>query len=303
MRFTVFTPTYNRAHTLERLYQSLQEQSFQEFEWIVVDDGSTDNTEALLLDWAKDNSRKFSIIYKKVKNGGKHRAINYALEIAMGELFFIVDSDDYLLPKSLEIVDRVEKSIPLNLKKKFAGICGQDIYTNGSLVGSTYIGDQYLDISYLDSGKYGITGDKKEIFYTDILRQFPFPEFENEKFICEGLVLGRIAKAGYKLRYFNEPIYIVEYQSTGISNNLDEIQKSSPKGWALTIKEDIECGKLSKNGRCNIMVWYYKSFIHTMDFKSICKNLGITSNQMRYYLIKNNILRVVKKVYSVFRNK
>lgn len=301
MRFTVFTPTYNRAHTLERLYQSLQKQSFKEFEWIVIDDGSTDNTESLFIDWQNDN-KQFSIVYKKVENGGKHRAINRALEIAKGELFFIADSDDFLPANSLEIVDRVEKSVPLNLKKNFAGVCGQDIYANGTLVGSTYIGSQYLDISYLDIGKYGITGDKKEVFYTDVLRQFPFPEFEGEKFICESLIWGRIAKAGYKIRYFNEPVYIVEYQSTGISNNFDEIQKSSPKGWALTIKEDIECGKLSKNGRCNIMVWYYKAFINTMDCENICKNLGITSNKMRYYLIKNNILRVAKKIYSIFQS-
>lgn len=300
MRFTVFTPTYNRAHTLERLYQSLQRQSYQEFEWIVIDDGSTDETESLFAEWQKSN-RQFSIAYKKIKNGGKHRAINRALEIAKGELFFIVDSDDYLLDDSLEIVDRVEKSVPLNLKKDFAGVCGQDIYADGSLVGSTYIGSQYLDISYLDIKRYGITGDKKEVFYTDVLRKFPFPEFEGEKFICEGLVWGRIAKAGYKLRYFNEPIYIVEYQPTGISNNFDEIQKSSPKGWALTIKEDIECGKLSKKEICNNMVWYYKCFINAMNFKTICKNLEISSNQMRYYLIKNNVSRVIKKICSIFQ--
>lgn len=300
MRFTVFTPTYNRAHTLERLYLSLQRQSVQEFEWIVIDDGSTDETESLFAEWQKSN-REFSIVYKKIENGGKHRAINRALDIAEGELFFIVDSDDYLLDNSLEIVDRVEKSVPLNLKKDFAGVCGQDIYADGSLVGSTYTGNQYLDISYLDIKRYGITGDKKEVFYTDVLRKFPFPEFEGEKFICECLVWGRIAKAGYKLRYFNEPIYIVEYQPTGISNNFDEIQKGAPKGWALTIKEDIECGKLSKKEICNIMVWYYKCFINVMNFNSICKTLEISSNKMRYYLIKNNISKVIKKICSIFQ--
>ena len=111
MRITVFTPTYNRGYTIERLYRSLQRQVFDDFEWIVIDDGSNDNTEALFQTFLRTKNQ-FPITYKKVSNGGKHRAINLGVQMAQGELFFIVDSDDYLTDRALEEIDKIEKSIP-----------------------------------------------------------------------------------------------------------------------------------------------------------------------------------------------
>ena len=124
MKITVFTPTYNRAYIIEKLYHSLQRQTFKDFEWIVVDDGSEDETEDLFKKIQKDKNL-FEIRYIKQKNGGKHRAINKGIEIAKGELFFIVDSDDYLIDTALKTITEIEESIPENEKKQFAGVCGQ----------------------------------------------------------------------------------------------------------------------------------------------------------------------------------
>ena len=103
MRITVFTPTYNRSYIIERLYHSLKRQTFRDFEWIVIDDGSTDDTE-LRFTQIQNDSNDFPIHYIKTANGGKHRAINKGVTRASGELFYIVDSDDFLPDDALEII-------------------------------------------------------------------------------------------------------------------------------------------------------------------------------------------------------
>ena len=112
MRITVFTPTYNRAYIISNLYNSLCRQTFKDFEWLIVDDGSTDNTEELVNKWINDANSGFSIRYFKKENGGKPSAINYGVDCAEGELFFTVDSDDYLTDDALEKIDRWERELP-----------------------------------------------------------------------------------------------------------------------------------------------------------------------------------------------
>ena len=136
VRFTVFTPTYNRAYTIEKLYESLKRQTFHSFEWIVIDDGSTDNTGQLIKQWITQQ-RSFKISYCFVEHGGKHRAINKALESAQGDLFLIVDSDDYLTDDALSIMDSVEKSISKQSKSEFCAISGCDGYSSEERVGKT----------------------------------------------------------------------------------------------------------------------------------------------------------------------
>lgn len=295
IRFTVFTPTYNRAHTLDRLYHSLQRQTFKDFEWIVIDDGSTDRTEERFTQILHvDNF--FKITYQKVENGGKHRAINKAVKMAAGELFFIADSDDYLTDDALEIVDRVEKSIPEDKKTQFAGVCGLDVYTSGKLVGTTFEGNGFRDITSLQLTENGISGDRKEVFYTSILSAFPFPEFSGENFVPEAIVWHRIAGSGYKLRYFNLPVYVVEYQETGISNNYDLVQLRSPQSWALSIKEDIAFGLLKGDRIRKISVWYYRSLKNTLPFRRICDYLEIPRGKMLYYIVLERALQLKRRI-------
>ena len=112
MKVTVFTPTYNRAYIISELYESLKKQDFTDFEWLVIDDGSEDHTEDLFKQWQNEYN-DFPIRYYKVNNGGKHRAINKATELAKGELFFIVDSDDKLVSDALEKIVSWEEGLPI----------------------------------------------------------------------------------------------------------------------------------------------------------------------------------------------
>ena len=194
---TVFTPTYNRAYTLGDLYNSLLNQSCFDFEWLIVDDGSTDETEQLVKNWL-DNG-KFVVRYFKKANGGKPSAINYGLQLAKGEYFWIIDSDDTATADGVATCIKWMESLPKD--KKFAGVGGLRGDKNGGIIGTTFDGT-YVDATTLERSIYNICGDKSEVFFTNVIKQFPFPEFSGEKFVPEALIWNRIAKAGYKIRWF-----------------------------------------------------------------------------------------------------
>lgn len=233
-KLTVFTPTYNRGYIIGKLYESLKSQTKKDFEWIVIDDGSTDNTELLFQNWIKEEN-EFKITYLKKKNGGKHRAINDALEIAKGELFFIVDSDDFLIYEAVEKIIAWEKDI--NNKNNYAGIAGNKGKNKETIIGETFLGN-WIDATSLERNKYNIRGDKAEVFYTDVLRKFKFPVFEGENFITENVVWNRIAYEGYKIRWFNEIIYICDYLGDGLTQAGMNNFIKNPKGYALWLHQE-----------------------------------------------------------------
>ena len=275
MKITVFTPTYNRAYIIEKLYHSLQRQTFKDFEWIVVDDGSEDETEDLFKKIQKDKNL-FEIRYIKQKNGGKHRAINKGIEIAKGELFFIVDSDDYLIDTALKTITEIEESIPENEKKQFAGVCGLRGYSEKKENGKTFCGD-ILDITSLEREKYGIYGDKAEVFYTSILKKYPFPTFENEKFITECVVWDKIAFDKYKIRYFNKIIYISDYLPDGLTAHVKDLYKKNPKGYGLYLAQCAKYGKIRGVNKWTQYMQYFYDHRKELKFKEIAKNLQMNS--------------------------
>ena len=232
MLITVFTPAYNRAHLLPRLYESLCKQTFYDFEWVIVDDGSEDNTEEIVK--SQFINQMFSIRYIKQVNGGKHRAINSGVKEAKGELFFIADSDDILPTDALEIVAKQYEAIKND--KSFAGVAGLDATFEGMVIGSGLPQDVIEDTSINLRCKMGVTGDMKEVFRTDVLREFPFPEIEGEKFCPEALVWNRIATK-YKLRFFNQIIYLAEYQEDGITSGITKARMNSPVASMMTYAE------------------------------------------------------------------
>ena len=235
MLITVLTPTYNRAKLLKRLYQSLCQQTYQDFEWIVVNDGSKDNTDEVVQSFVAE--KKINIIYIKQENGGKHRAVNRGVKEAKGELLFIADSDDWLLPNSLETVAEMYQDIANDYS--FAGVCGLDVYVDGTVIGGGMPQD-VIDCNAIDIRMiHHVGGDLKEVFKTDVLREIPFPEIEGEGFCPEVAVWNRIAKK-YKLRYFNKPIYMVEYQPEGITSNITKARMKSPIASTTCYQEMIE---------------------------------------------------------------
>lgn len=232
MLFTVFTPTYNRSHLLPRLYESLCQQTFKDFEWLIVDDGSTDDTELIIRGFQSEE--KIIMRYFFQENGGKHRAINKGVKLATGELFFIADSDDIMLPHSLETVCKYYYDIKDN--GQFVGICGLDQDFDGKIIGTGFPMN-VIDCSSWDiRNVYNVRGDLKEIMKTEILKIFPFPEFEGEKFCPEDLVWNRIAQK-YIYRHIDIPIYGVEYQYEGLTSNIIKIRMKSPQASVLYYKE------------------------------------------------------------------
>lgn len=229
---TVFTPTYNRAYLLPRLYESLKSQTFKDLEWLIVDDGSTDDTRDLVDKWI--NKNLLDIRYYYQENGGKHRAINRGAPLAKGEWFFIVDSDDYLPDNSLEIASKWIDTIKDD--DSFAGVCGvkKDI-TEKIDCGFNF---EFMDASPLYGTEISRT-DKAEIFRTSILKGFPFPDFPGERFCAEGLIWNRIG-LHYKLRYFNEVIYCFEYLEDGLSRNSLRHRRQSPTYASLVYKEQVK---------------------------------------------------------------
>ena len=229
---TVFTPTYNRGYTLGDLYESLMCQTCFDFEWLIVDDGSTDDTEAMVKGWL-DNGR-FAVRYEKKENGGKPSAINKGLKLAQCEYFWIIDSDDTVTPNGVETCIKWLESLPKD--EKFAGAGGLRGDKNGGIIGTTFSGD-YVDATTLERAQHNIGGDKSEVFFTSVIKQFPFPVFEGEKFVPEALIWNRIAKAGYKIRWFNEIVHITEYLDDGMTKNVDSNLIKNWQGYSLYVKE------------------------------------------------------------------
>ncbi|WP_296150965.1 glycosyltransferase family A protein [uncultured Flavobacterium sp.] len=261
IKITVFTPTFNRAYRLKELYDSLLKQTFVNFEWLVVDDGSTDNTEELIAGFKNEN--RIQIRYFIQKNGGKHVAINKGAKEAGGELFFIADSDDILPENALEKVAIYYETVKSD--PKIGGVSGRKAYYDGKLVGnnkafSPVIADA-VEIRY----EHKIQGDLAEVFKTQALREFPFPEYENEKFCPEVLIWNRISSK-YKLLYFDEPIYLCEYLEDGLTAKIVKIRMNSPLAtmdtYAELEKKDIP---MSHKLRANINFWRF-SFNSKLGF-------------------------------------
>ncbi|WP_410984893.1 glycosyltransferase family 2 protein [Bacillus cereus] len=290
MKITVFTPTYNRGYIIEKLYRSLQEQTYRNFEWLVIDDGSSDNTEELFKLW-KLEANSFSIRYYKVENGGKHRAINKGVDLAEGEMFFIVDSDDHITEDALESIVEWENS--LEDKKLFCGVSGNRGGSSKDFLGTTFKGE-YVDATSLERNKYNITGDKAEVFYTDVLRKYKFHEFEGEKFMTEATVWNRMAYEGYKIRWFNKTIYICNYLEDGLTKNMRDIFAKSPKGTAYYINQQIEFYKCGLKGKLSYYNLYYDFVKSNLNVKKAAEYLGIHS----FTLISAILLATCKKSIS-----
>jgi len=234
---TVFTPTYNRAAYLLKVFKSLLQQTFKDFEWVIVDDGSIDDTSVIIDNLQLTNDKFFPIRYFYQENGGKHRAINRGVKEAKGELFLILDSDDMLPPNSLERIDFYYQQIKDD--NSFGGVCGYMAHHDGTVIGKG------CDIDVLDTNsidlryKYHVEGDMLEVFRTSVLKEIPFPEISNEKFVPEALVWNRIARK-YKLRVFHEVVYFRDYLEGGLTDKIVKIRMNSPIASMMTYAEMTE---------------------------------------------------------------
>lgn len=237
---TVFTPCYNRAYTLERLFNSLQGQTYRDFEWIIVDDGSTDGTNELCERFV--NCAAFPVRYIWQENAGKHAAINRAAFEARGNWFFIVDSDDWLPSDSLEVNAHYLAQVESDFG--FAGVSGVRSRADGSWILAPYsslddlkpsVRDRF-SLEYLDATpqeyrvKFGMPGDRAEVIRTELLRECPFPIFPGERFVSEYYLWQTLSNKGLKLRWFNLPTYHGDYLDDGLTRNMRDVMRKSPLG-------------------------------------------------------------------------
>ena len=232
---TIFTPTYNRAGFLVPLYDSIKKQSSRDFEWVIVDDGSTDNTYEVMADIISSHDDSFPIRYFKKPNGGKHTAINMGVNVAEGELFFIADSDDTIQPNCIEALSKYYKEI--KERPEFVGVGGliQTSEKEQISKGINHVTDATtIEMMYHLKTK----GDFAEAYKLENLKSCQFPEIRGEKFCPEVLLWNRLTK-GKKVRFFNEVIYNRDYLKGGLTDNIIRIRMLSPVASMLTYKELI----------------------------------------------------------------
>ena len=247
MSVTVLTPTYNRGDLLSRCHDSLCRQSNKDFEWIVVDDGSTDETETRVKSWmvdiicidnytfsGKSGFGGFDMLYLKKSNGGKHRALNLGIQKAHGELTLILDSDDYLTDNCIELIGKIWGFIKKD--NQLGGIGARKAYFDGRIIGDvtfkTTIDASRFEYRY----RHGTKGDLCEIFLTHLLLATPFPEIDGEKFCPESLVWNRISKQ-HIFRYVTDVVYHCEYLKDGLTNQNIKIRMDSPIASMITYSE------------------------------------------------------------------
>lgn len=269
-KFTVFTPSYNRARLLDRLYQSLKEQTFKEFEWLIVDDGSSDDTEEVVKEYKDENI--IDIRYIKKENGGKHTAVKRGVEEARGELFLMIDSDDFLVPNGLEGFNNEWEKI--EDKENYSSVCCLCKDTNGKLVGTQFPSTPLDSNSMEIRDKYGVQGDKAAFTKTSVYREYPFPVYEGERFITEAVVDDLVALK-YKTRFVNKILCIKEYQEGGLSDNSLKLRIDNPKGTMYYYNQSMEIAKNPKKklrSAINYMRFSYHSGIGAVKAISIAKN-------------------------------
>ena len=272
---SILTPTYNRGKLLLPLYDSLKNLTFKDFEWLIVDDGSEDDTEQYALSWIAHNiqNAEFPIRYIKKSNGGKHTAINRGVREANGELILILDSDDTLPSDSLATIAQYYEQC--KGYKDCAGVCGLMAHHDGQLIGTGFPKDPMYESALLFryAEKGNVTGDLLEVYKTSVMREFPFPEIENEKFCPESLVWNRIANK-YKLFCFNKVVYYRDYLEGGLTSKIVRIRMNSPIASTMTYAEMLDYNISLK--------WKIRSAINYWRFRYCIKNKALKAPDVKW---------------------
>ena len=221
---TIITPTYNRKIELEKLFYSLCRQSNSDFRWLVVDDGSEDETEKYIEDIRRD--ARFKIDYIKKENGGKHTALNLGIRHVNTQLTMIVDSDDILLPDAVEEISNIYNKYKDN--KKIATFTFLKVNVDGKAI--VPLEKEEFIANYIEYRiKGNRPGDMAEVFRTSVLKEYPFPEFTRERFMSEDVCWIEIGKK-YDSVYVNKAIYQCEYLNDGLTYNDKPLKFKSQKG-------------------------------------------------------------------------
>lgn len=261
---TIFTPSYNRAHLLPRIYHSLKDQTCQDFIWLIVDDGSIDHTSEVVADFMQDN--KVEIQYIAQENQGMHGAHNTAYENISTPLNICIDSDDYMPKDAVEKI--LHKWETVANKEKYSGLVGLDADLNGNLIGTQfYTETTTLEDFYLQGG----AGDKKLVYRTEVMQQYPpYPLFSGEKYVGLGYKY-QLADQDFELVTLNEILVLVDYQPGGSSNNMYRQYYNNPRGFAFIRKQGMVMSK-SRVKRFKDAIHYVSSSLLSGNRKFIAES-------------------------------
>lgn len=256
---TIFTPAYNRAHTIVRTYNSLLRQTCKDFEWLVIDDGSTDNTRELVEGWISDNEITIRYIYQQ--NQGMHGAHNTAYRNIQTELNTCIDSDDYIPEDAVEQIIGFWREYGSD---KYAGIIGLDQTEGGEIIGTEFP-DNLQETTLTDYYANGGFGDKKLVYRTSVINSVPeYPLFEGERYV--GLAYKyMLIDQKYKLLTLNKPLVTVEYQQDGSSYNMYKQYWRNPKGFSFFRKTEMVCAPTLKRRFISCIHYVASSIISRND--------------------------------------
>ncbi|MEN5058261.1 glycosyltransferase family 2 protein [Sphingobacterium kitahiroshimense] len=259
-KLTVFTPTFNRAFILEKVYQSLLKQTRKDFKWLIVDDGSKDNTSDLVQRWKEEN--KIAINYIWQENKGMVAAHNTAHYNIDTELNVCIDSDDFMTDNAVEAILKHWESI--GNKENLMGLVGLDVYKNGKVIGNEFpVGVQestFSELLYI----HKIKGDKKYVLRSDLVKsKLPYPRIENEKFPAPSYIY-LLLEDRYKFSLLNTALCVVEYLPDGNSMNKIKQYKNNPKSYAIY--------RIAKMKKALSYKETFKEAIHYVSSSIIAKN-------------------------------
>lgn len=266
---TIFTPAYNRAHLLPRLYESLKNQTCTDFLWLIIDDGSTDHTKVVVADFIKENNIEVRYIFQE--NQGMHGAHNTAYENITTTLNTCIDSDDLMKLDAVEKIISKWKSI--ENQEKYSGLVGLDADLQGNLIGSKFPQEiTTLEDFYLSGG----TGDKKLVYRTEVMKKYPpYPIFNGEKYVGLGYKY-LLADQDFELVTLNEVLVLVDYQQGGSSNNMYRQYFNNPQGFAFIRKQSM--------GLSTSHITRFTNAIHYVSSSLISKNWHFISQSPRKML-------------------
>ena len=287
---TIFTPTFNRASLLPRLYESLKAQTNQDFVWMIINDGSSDHTDEVVQGFIDE--KVLEIQYIKQENQGMHGAHNTAYENCKTVLNTCVDDDDKMPENAVELI--LNKWNALGEKQnKYSGIIALDALFDGQLIGTAFSTESIsLEDFYLNGG----SGDKKLIYRTEIMNKYPkYPIFEGEKYVGLGYKY-LLADQDYELATLNEVVCWVDYQPEGSSNNMWRQYYKNPKGFAFIRKQGMLLSKSRKKRLLDII--HYVSH----SFKSR-NGRFIAESPRKFFTIAMIPLGFVLYLYTIYQNK
>ena len=231
---TVFTPSYNRAHTLGRVYESLVNQTCIDFEWVIVDDGSEDDTQAKIRMW--ESRAPFPVRYFRQPHRGKHVAVNTGVRQAEGKFFLVFDSDDSCVPAAVGRFKVQWEGIPHADRERYSTLSALSMDSMGKIVGSAYP-RQLMDIhDPCEQFMLRRGGERWGINRTEVMREYPYPEIDGEYYIPEAIVWNRMALR-YSGRFFNEALRIYMTTQNGITSSVRRILSRNPRGTAMYYRE------------------------------------------------------------------